>query len=194
YVASPKIILAGEGSDFTNLPIESLPPPDFYEEGEQEDNVEELQENYQEIKNDDYQVYIYHSHTRESFLPLLDGIEDPNLASHREKNITLLGKRLGEKLEEKGIKTLVDMTDIQSILKQKKQNYYMSYEASREQVTEVMKKNKSIQFVFDLHRDSQRKKVTTTTIDGKNYAKSIFVVGTGHAQFEKNLQFAKKIE
>lgn len=188
YVMSPKIILAGEGSDFTNLPIESPPPPDFYEEIETEAPKEHV------IQTDDFKVLIYHSHTWESFLPLLDGVKDPNQASHREKNITLVGKRLGEKLEEKGIKTLVDTTDIQAILKQNNKEYYQSYEASREQVTKVMKQNDSIQLVFDLHRDSQRKQVTTTTIEGETYAKSIFVIGTGHKNYDKNLQFAKNLE
>ncbi|MEK3886827.1 stage II sporulation protein P [Bacillus sp. FSL K6-3431] len=188
YAASPKILIAGEGTDFTNLPIESPPPADFGKEEKSETKVEEPKE---EAKNQtkDFTAYIYHSHTRESYLPMLQGDQ----ASDKEKNVTLLGKRLGQKLEEKGIKTLVDTTDVEGILKQRNMKYYQSYSVSRELVTEAMNQNKKVELIFDIHRDSQRKDVTTATINGQKFAKLFFVVGLGHPNYEKNLKFAGKL-
>ncbi len=64
---------------------------------------------------------------------------------------------------------------------------------SREVVVEALQKNKEVQLVFDLHRDAARKNVTTTTINGIDYARSYFVIGTGNPSFEKNLKLAEKL-
>lgn len=190
--ASPKIIVAGKGTDFTNLPIESPPPADFdvYEGGEEytEEKTDE-----EKLQTSDHTVFIYSTHNTESFLPMLPGVTDPNLAWHKDNNVTLLGKRLGAKLEEKGIKTLVNSKDIQGMLKKRGMGYEQSYAASREVVVEAMKQNKQVQYYIDIHRDSLRKAVTTTTINGDKYAKCLFVVGEAHPKYEKNLEFATKI-
>lgn len=190
--ATPKIIVAGKGTDFTNLPIESPPPADFdvYEDGEilsEEKNDDEKQQTR------DHAVFIYSTHNTESFLPMLPGVTDPNLAWHKEKNVTLLGKRLGEKLEEKGIKTLVNNKDIQGMLKMRGMGYEQSYTASREVVAEAMKQNKQVQYYIDIHRDSLRRTVTTTTINGEKFAKCLFVIGEAHPTYEKNLEFATNL-
>ncbi|MBS4221759.1 stage II sporulation protein P [Lederbergia citrea] len=189
---SPKILIAGEGTDFTNLPIESPPPPDFGLNEGPNDKEEKPQE-VKKPQTNDYTAFIYHSHTRESFLPLLPGVTDPDAASSKDKNVTLLGTRLGQKLEENGIKTLVDTTDIQDKLVKRNMNYYQSYAVSREIVVEAMNQNKKLQLIFDIHRDSQRKHVTTTTINGLPYAKLYFVIGKGNLNYRKNLQFAEKL-
>ena len=44
-----------------------------------------------------------------------------------------------------------------------------------------------------MHRDSSSKEATTTTIDGQNYAKVLFVVGKEHSEYEKNLNLATSI-
>nr|WP_186324648.1 stage II sporulation protein P [Paenibacillus bovis] len=192
--ATPKILIAGEGTDFTNLPIESPPPKDLDIWGDDIDNKdddEKVDDKKQETK--DYKVYIYHSHDTESFLPMLPGVEKPNHAIHKDKNITILGERLGKKLEEKGIKTLVEKSSVQKELAQKGMSYGQSYSVSRNLVIEATKQNKQIDLIFDLHRDSARKNVTTKTIDGEKFARVMFVVGTGHQNFSKNLAFADNL-
>lgn len=193
HAASPKIIVAGQGTDFTNLPIESPPPIDFdiwegSEQGEQDPTQEK-----KEMQTTDHVAYIYHTHNSESFLPLLPNVTNPNHAWHKDKNVTLLGKRLGEKLEEKGIKTLVDTSDIQALVKKKNMRYSQSYQISREVAVEALKQNKEVNMVFDIHRDSARKSATTAEVNGKKYAKTWFVIGEGHPNYEKNLQFAENL-
>ncbi|MBT2258969.1 stage II sporulation protein P [Priestia megaterium] len=51
--------------------------------------------------------------------------------------------------------------------------------------------NRNLTFFFDLHRDSQRRSITTKEINGKNYARLFFIIGTEYKNYEKNLQFAK---
>ncbi|MFD1705272.1 stage II sporulation protein P [Siminovitchia sediminis] len=186
--ATPKIIVAGKGTDFTNLPIESPPPSDLDMWGDEEEPGQETPN--ERPKTEDHVVFIYSTHNTESFLPMLPGVTDPSRAWHKDKNISLVGKRLGEKLKEKGIKTLVNQTDIQGLLKSKGMNYGQSYQVSREIAQEVMNQNSQVQFYFDIHRDSSRRAVTTTEIKGKDYAKTLFVIGEGHPQYEKNSKFA----
>ncbi|VEF48275.1 stage II sporulation protein P [Siminovitchia acidinfaciens] len=190
--ASPKIIVAGKGTDFTNLPIETPPPSDLDMWSEEEELAEEspIKEKHQ---TKDYVAFIYFTHNTESFLPMLPGVTNPNLAWHKEKNISLVGQRLGKKLEEKGVKTLVNKMDIQGMLKKRGMKYGQSYIVSREVAVEAMNQNNKIQFYFDIHRDSSRRAVTTTEINGKKYAKSLFVIGEGHPQYEKNSKFATEL-
>nr|WP_280518515.1 stage II sporulation protein P [Lederbergia wuyishanensis] len=157
---------------------------------EEPDETETQPDDEKRELTNDYIAYIYHSHTWESFYPLVPGSKDP---SNKEKNVTLLGKRLGEKLEERGIKTLVDESDTQEKLLKRGMKYYQSYAMSRESVAEAMGQNKQLQLMFDIHRDSARKHVTTKEINGKSYAKLYFVVGTAHPNYGKNLQFAGKL-
>ncbi|WP_062104987.1 stage II sporulation protein P [Bacillus niameyensis] len=189
---TPKILIAGEGTDFTNLPIESPPPDDFAYWGEDESDAKEDVPKDKPLTKD-FKAYIYHSHNYESFFDMVPGAKTPNEAFHKEKNISMLGKRLGEKLEEKGIKTLVETTDIQALLVERNMKYYQSYTASREVATEAIKQNKDVELVFDLHRDAARRGLTTIEIGGKNYAKSMFVIGTGNPNFEQNLEMANSL-
>ena len=46
--------------------------------------------------------------------------------------------------------------------------------------------NDDISLYIDLHRDSVNKSITTTEIDGKNYAKMLFVVGGKHETYMEN--------
>ncbi|GIN70371.1 stage II sporulation protein P [Bacillus sp. J14TS2] len=198
---TPQILIAGKGTDFTNLPIESPPPKDFdYWENEEDANPEQKEQENKEEKEktekdltEDYKVYIYHTHTYESFFPMLPNAKEANETFHKEKNITLFGKRLSEKLKDKGINTLVEQKDIQALLNERNMDYGQSYVASREVAAETLNQNKGIDIVFDIHRDAARKDTTTTEINGKSYAKVMFVIGTGHDHFEKNFAFANDL-
>ncbi|MFS0615926.1 stage II sporulation protein P [Lederbergia ruris] len=196
---TPQILIAGEGTDFTNLPIESPPPKDFdYWEDEEDHNSEQNEDKAEQEKTEedltkDPKIYIYHTHTYESFFSMVPSAKVANETFHKEKNITLLGKRLGKKLREKGVNTLVENRDIQALMSERNMQYGQSYIASREVAVEALQQNKGIDLVFDLHRDAARKNATTTEIDGKSYAKVMFIIGTGHDHFDKNLAFADEL-
>lgn len=198
-----QIIVAGEGTNYMNLTIESSPPlEDVLKEHEavsdessdiveQEKQQEKQQEN--PTTNGKEVVFIYSSHNRESFLPHLPDITDPNQAHHGEVNITKVGERLAKSLDVNGIGANVDKTDIMNVLNEKGWGYGRSYEASREVATEALATNKDIQYIFDLHRDSARKDNTTKEIDGESYAKVLFVIGAEYTSYEKNLALATEL-
>lgn len=201
-VFDSQIIVAGEGTNYTNMPIESAPPDHLLQEEKDADlqNVEKLEEDEKQAgdspsvtTNGRKVVHIYHTHNRESFLPYLKGVKNPNHAQHSKINITKLGERMSQDLLEKGIGSSVDTNDIMARLNQKGLNYNRSYKESRGLVQTAIAGNKELEYFIDIHRDAQRKKVTTATINGKKYAKVAFVVGGNNANFNKNAALAKNL-
>ncbi|MCM3389308.1 stage II sporulation protein P [Lysinibacillus fusiformis] len=139
-------------------------------------------------------IYIYHSHSRESFLPFLKDAVKPQEAYHSSANVTLVGKMLARLLERRGIGTRVDSTDIAQVLTSKDLNYGRSYNVSGELARTALSENRELEYFIDVHRDSLRKDATTIEINGLNFANLLFVVGTGHKDFEKNLTFAEGLQ
>ncbi|MFP7493577.1 stage II sporulation protein P [Terribacillus saccharophilus] len=206
-----QIVIAGEGTNYTNLPIESAQPDHVIEEApEQAEEEEKPQEEEQPPPADESQeeeaapstdgkdvVYIYYTHNQESYLPSLDAQQKDN-AYNKNANVTHAGEALANRLEELGIGAITDQTDIGAILNERGMAYHQSYEASREVVEAAVSQHKDVSFVFDIHRDSLKRKDTTKEIDGEMYAKVVFVVGAENKDYEKNLKVAtdlhKKIE
>lgn len=139
-------------------------------------------------------VYIYHTHSRESFLPYLKDTLKPEEAYHETANITLVGEMLGRALERRGVGTEVDSSDIVKILALQELDYGSSYAISRKLAKSALEENKDLELILDVHRDSMSKDSTTIKLNGKNHARLLFVVGTGHDSYEKNLNFAEELD
>ncbi len=194
-----EIVIAGEGTNYSNLPIESsVPLEEVVKERTGEAGQVQKKDSNVEKKQPDQTTgerkvaFIYHTHSWESFLPLLNLTNDPNpnKATSSVTNISILGERLREQLENEGIGAIEDKTDVGKRLISKGLNSNSSYKESREIVQEAMARNKELQYFFDLHRDSARKNVTTKVIGDKSYAKLAFVIGKGNKNYAKNLQLA----
>lgn len=196
-----EIYVAGEGTDYTSLPIESSPPMEVLL-AERKASLEALEKPEVEEKEvkppamttgGQNVVFIYHSHSAESFLPHLEGASKPDEAYHSKVNITMVGKKLGEELVKRGIGAQVDQTDMMRKLNERGLKFGSSYKVSREIVQSAMTSDKNLTFFFDLHRDSQRRDKTTVTINGKAYSRFFFVVGKAHQNYETNLRFIKEL-
>ena len=192
-----EILIAGEGTDFTNLTVESTPPLEIVLEEREATIPEELEEEKKPTPTPDSTkkaVYIYNTHNRESFLPYLPNTDEPNDAFHKDINITRVSEQLAKDLANFGIGSQVEKADIGSMLVERDWNYSRdSYKASKEVVTAALAENQDIQYVFDLHRDSVRKDITTKEINGKNYARLMFVIGGDNPNFEANFALANRL-
>lgn len=135
------------------------------------------------------EVFIYHSHNTESFIPELNE-SDPRKVFSDTKNVTLVGKAFSKQLKEHQINTILDDTDISKILAERGLSFNDSYVVSREKLQQAFAEFESIKMVFDIHRDSQKRADTTITIDGKDYARIAFTVSTTSHNFEQNREFA----
>lgn len=198
-----EIIVAGEGTNYTNMPYESSPPMDVLlkereatvnQPTKQNPGVDSNHNNPPALStNGKKVVFIYHTHTRESFLPHLEKGAVLDEAYHSKVNVTLLGERLGGELQKRGIGNVVDKTDFTDVLLKKGWKYPRSYDASRPTVQQALANNKDLSFLFDIHRDSKRKKDTTVNINGQAFARTAFVIGAEHPNYELNLKLAKDL-
>jgi len=138
-------------------------------------------------------AFIYHSHNRESWLPELTGTgkDKPGEAFDADVNVTLLGTRLREKLEERGVGAVHSNTDYNTAVP--RFNYNYSYKYSKTTVREALAVHKDLVYLIDIHRDSQRRKQTTAAIGGKDYARLYFIVGQGNPNWKDNEALAKRI-
>lgn len=203
YQFDGKILVAGEGTNYTNMPIESAPPIEIMK-AEREaalQNLEGLDKPADEnpstkpgqTTGDRQVVYVYFSHNRESYLPYLKGVTDPDLAYHSQINVTKIGDQLKTSLKERGIGSFIDKTDIQASLNKKGWKFAKSYEESRSVVQTAMASNRDLHYFIDIHRDSQRKDKTTVAINGKSYAKVAFIIGGKNPNYEKNAKLATEL-
>lgn len=132
-------------------------------------------------------VYIFNTHQTEgynsNFLEAFNINNTVYLASHI----------LGEYLSDLGVATIVEENSIIDVLNTNGWKYGYSYRASRILLENAYKKNPSLDFFIDLHRDAASYDRTVTEIDGKKYAKILFVVGLEHDNYEPNLQLAKTL-
>ena len=129
-------------------------------------------------------VYIYNTHQTEEYIGN-DITPTPTVltAAHYLK----------DNLEKIGIPTLVEESSIPEILKSNNWNYNQSYKASRINLEKIKSQYPSIKIFIDLHRDALPKKLSTVTINDKEYAKILFVIGKEHDNYLKNLEFTKSI-
>jgi stage II sporulation protein P len=137
-------------------------------------------------------LFLYTTHNRESYLPEL-GHNEPNLAFSETKNIQSLLPFFKATLENYGFKLYTDTTDIQAVLKAENLTYQKSYDVSRRALNQVLREVPNLSFSFDLHRDSNRRAVTTTKIDGVSHAKFLFVIGQDHENYRANEAFATRL-
>lgn len=132
-------------------------------------------------------VYIYNSHQGETYNT--EYLEEYNIVP----DVLIAANMLKEKLEEIGITTIVEESDILKYMKDNNLNHAGSYEASRHFLTNAIEKYPTVELFIDVHRDAATHYASTTTINGKNCAKVLFVIGLENLAYEKNLSIVSEI-
>lgn len=132
-------------------------------------------------------IYIYNSHQTEEYKPT-------NFAEFSVVPTVVVGDYILEDIFNKNnLKTLVEEGSVKSILNQNGWIYSYSYMASRILMENAKANNPSLKYFIDVHRDSLTRDRTTIAIDGKDYAKTIFLIGLENANYEENLDFTNRI-
>lgn len=138
-------------------------------------------------------VYIYHTHNRESWRNVArntqgTSVDDPEI------NITLVGKRLGELLQGKGIPAAVSQDDFAQKLAEQKKSFAMSYTESYKAVAAATAVNPNLKYIFDIHRDSDEpRSQVAITLNGKTYSRILFVIGTANPTYLENKKLAENL-
>ncbi len=129
-------------------------------------------------------VYIYNSHQLEAYSST--NFEEYNITP----NVMMASYIMKEKLNKLGISTIVETSSITDFLSINGWDYASSYNASRFYLLDAVNKYPSLDLMIDLHRDSINRNLSTVEINGKSYAKVLFVVGLEHNNYELNLNLA----
>ncbi len=159
---------------------------DVYEETEVPTNTEYINDPNPTVI-DDPRVYIYNTHQLEDYSS--SNFEDYNITP----NVLMASYLLKEKLNKQNIPTMVETSNISDFLNLNGWDYASSYKASRFYALDTINKYNNLDLIIDLHRDAISKKNSTVEINGKNYAKVLFVVGLEHDNYSSNLDLATKL-
>lgn len=133
---------------------------------------------------------VYHTHTAESFIPS-SGV------SHRpggqRGDIIEVGDALVKRLTLRGVPAIQskNIHDYPSFMK--------AYGPSEVTARKMLEDNPSIQMLFDIHRDADKKENATATVNGVAAARITIVVGMGQQDlvqphWQQNHAFAKLID
>ncbi len=135
-------------------------------------------------------VGIYHTHTSESFVP------DSGTTHKRggqQGDIVDIGGALANRLEKYGIRSVhsKDIHDYPSFMK--------AYGPSEITAKKMLADNPSIQMIFDIHRDAEKRENAVTMVNGSEVARIGIVVATGREDFpqphwQQNYAFAKLLD
>ncbi len=135
-------------------------------------------------------VGIYHTHTAESFIPTSG--HSHSLGGQRG-DIVKVGDDLASYLDQQGIGTVHsdNIHDYPSFMK--------AYNLSEVTVRAMLNDNPSLQMLFDIHRDAEKRENVTTMVNGVAVARIMIVVGQGQPDlvqphWQQNQAFAKLIE
>lgn len=98
---------------------------------------------------------------------------------------------LKSELEKQNVEVFIDDIDIKNILNENNLTYKDSYK-----VTRNLLQSKNIGefgIIIDLHRDSSKRSVTTTSINNVQFARVMFVVGGSYNTYKNNYNLMDKL-
>ncbi len=132
-------------------------------------------------------IYIYNSHQTEQYKPsdFLEFSINPTvmMADYILEDIFL----------KNNLKSIVEEGNIEDILNKNNWKYASSYKASRSLMEQAKITYPTLEYFIDVHRDSLSRDKTTIELNGKSYAKTIFLIGLENPNYQKNLEFTTKI-
>lgn len=132
-------------------------------------------------------IYLYNSHQTEEYKP-------STYAEFSVNPTVIMNDYILEDIFNKnGLKTIVEESSVKEILNRNNWSYVYSYNASRVLLEESIIKYPTLKYFIDVHRDSLPHNRTTITIDNKDYAKVIFLIGLENPKYIENLEFTEKI-
>lgn len=152
-----------------------------------------LKNDYKEVvtkKKDEIEepiIYLYNSHQTEEYQTSIIGDYSIN------PTVTMTDYILEDIFNKNGYKTYVEERSVKEVLNKNNWNYASSYKATRIFLEDIIKTHSSLKYFIDIHRDSLAKDRTTITINNRNYAKLIFLLGLENPKYNENLEFIEKI-
>lgn len=130
-------------------------------------------------------VYIFNTHQTEEYA---------KNAYNITPTVVTASNILSDELKNLGIYSLVEKRDVIKEVNKRGYDYSGTYTVSFENLKYRKKQNSSLEYFFDMHRDSVTGPAARTTINGKKYATLMFLIGANHQDYQKNLKNVKTME
>lgn len=127
-----------------------------------------------------YKVYLYNTHDLEQYKDFIQNIKI-NVG-----NASLL---LSNNLKSIGIDVIVEKQKVSDLTNN---DLSKSFDASKILIENIIQ-SENIDLFIDLHRDDEKKEVTTLELNGKKYAKVKFVVGRKNKNYMLNYNLTELI-
>lgn len=152
-----------------------------------EKTFQEIKEEKPEIVNKEPLIYIYNSHQTEEYRASTFAEYDVR------PSVMMADYILEEVFQKNSYPTIVEERRISEVLANNNWKYVYSYRASRVFLEDVIVMHPSLKYFIDVHRDSLEHDRTYINIEGKDYARTIFLIGLENEGYEENLAFTEKI-
>ena len=127
-----------------------------------------------------YKVYLYNTHDLEQYKDFIQNIKIS------VGNASLL---LSNNLKSIGIDVIVEKQKVSDLTNN---DLSKSFDTSKILIENIIQ-NENIDLFIDLHRDDEKKEVTTLELNGKKYAKVKFVVGRKNKNYMLNYNLTELI-
>lgn len=152
-----------------------------------EKTFQEIKEEKPEIVNKEPLIYIYNSHQSEEY-------KASTFAEYDVRPSVMMADYILEEVFQKNsYPTIVEERRISEVLANNNWKYVYSYRASRVFLEDAIVMHPSLKYFIDVHRDSLEHARTYININGKDYARTIFLIGLENEGYEDNLAFTEKI-
>ena len=122
-------------------------------------------------------LYIYNTHQTEEYVS--NTLKNYNITP----TVYMASNILKQELEKYNIYSVVEDENIKNVLNDNGWSYKDSYLASRLWLKNAKEKYPTIKYFLDLHRDSVS---LSTTINNKQYARVMYVLGMNYDTYEQN--------
>ena len=130
-------------------------------------------------------IYIYNTHQTEEYASNIYNITP---------TVVTTSNILQDELKNLKIESLIETKDVIKEVKKRGLDYPGTYEVSLDYLMEREKQYPSLKYFFDIHRDSIKGEASRIKINGKSYAKVMFLVGANYEGYEKTLKEVKIME
>ena len=127
--------------------------------------------------NKKIEVYLYNTHNKEEYKTNSYGVTP---------SVVDVSKMIQSELLKYYIYSYVEKIDVVGEMKKKNLEYYDTYDISRSNIISIRKKYPSINYIFDIHRDSVTGDLSRVKINDKSYAKIMFLIGKKNPNYKEN--------
>ena len=130
-------------------------------------------------------IYIFNTHETEEYAGSIYNITP---------TVKTVSDILKDELDSLGIASISEGKSVTKEVKKRGLDYTGTYEVSFEYLKIRKKENPTLEYFFDMHRDSVTGNASKITINGKKYAKLMFLIGTKNENYKKNEKNIKIME